>query len=235
MKARVFVLLAACVTLSVAANWWDGFDEPDEEMMCNCAEGWEGTFENPYPCNHMCMNAYRCHLDPRACPVPGETCERTDDPNDYQFECRCTTEPTECGENHCGEIFMGGCPENTACTLENEEYFCKSTCTPDCTDKACGAADGCGGRCSTGSCKNKKDTCGGGGVEFECGRPKGKSNVLTWVVGVICSVVCGGSCAGGIIYVKRRQRKTLVPAGMPDAEEATACVEVETDEGASME
>jgi hypothetical protein len=56
--------------------------------------------------------------------------------------------------NQCGPG-SGSCQQNCACT-------------PQCSGKACGAADGCGGQCSSGSCGSPY-TCGGSGVANECG------------------------------------------------------------------
>lgn len=70
-------------------------------------------------------------------------------------------------------------------------------CEPDCTNRACGASDGCGGSCTAGSCPTGT-VCGGGGRPGvcaclpncapgqACGAPDG------------CGGVCSGYCGGGL-------------------------------------
>lgn len=76
------------------------------------------------------------------------------------------------------------------CKLECE-------CTPTCSNRACGASDGCGGICSSGACPAGQ-TCGGGGVPNQCGctpQCTGKSCGASDGCGGICS---NGSCPAGM-------------------------------------
>ncbi|MDI3282207.1 hypothetical protein [Polyangium sp. 15x6] len=65
------------------------------------------------------------------------------------------------------------------------------TCTISCAGKPCGAANGCGGKCGTGSCP-AGTTCGGGGVYAQCGCTPQCS-------GKACGAPdgCGGACTVG--------------------------------------
>jgi hypothetical protein len=65
-----------------------------------------------------------------------------------------------------------------------------TSCIPQCAGKACGAPDGCGGKCRQGTCP-AGTTCGGGGVANQCG-------CAAQCAGKACGAPdgCGGVCAG---------------------------------------
>lgn len=49
--------------------------------------------------------------------------------------------------------------------------ICNPGCKPRCSGKVCGADDGCGDPCNTGTCAAPGDTCGGAGIPAQCGNP----------------------------------------------------------------
>jgi len=86
---------------------------------------------------------------------------------------------------------MGGKSGTQQCSLAGGSWgACNCSCTPMCAGKACGANDGCGGTCLTGSCPAGQ-TCNAGVCKTgpcspvctgkACGAPDG----------------CGGTCATG--------------------------------------
>jgi hypothetical protein len=87
----------------------------------------------------------------------------------------CNTAMLVCG------TMAGGCPAGQTCGGGGTPNVCGAPpCVPQC-NKACGAEDGCGNTCLTGSCPPGQTgaTCGGGGVPGACG--------------------CTPHCAGGLL------------------------------------
>ncbi|WP_437740933.1 hypothetical protein WMF39_35500 [Sorangium sp. So ce1504] len=87
-------------------------------------------------------------------------------------------------------------PYSAAAKCEDCEPPPPPECTPSCAGKVCGASDGCGWKCSTGSCP-AGTTCGGGGVAYQCGctpQCSGKTCGAPDGCGGICT---GGSCPAG--------------------------------------
>lgn len=71
--------------------------------------------------------------------------------------CQPGLDDAACGN---GGVTCEVCTGQEKCLVNEEnEYLC--TCVPACTGKACGAADGCGGVCQTGSC-GQCQTCQAG-------------------------------------------------------------------------
>lgn len=107
----------------------------------------------------------------------------------------CETEHASCGPvgDGCGDLTLdcGACPSGEVCS----SFACApSSCIPhDCGTAACGAiADGCGGlTASCGTCTATGETCGGGGVANQCGKPVchglclQQTNPATKIVGTI--------------------------------------------------
>ncbi|NOU30357.1 MAG: C1 family peptidase [Polyangiaceae bacterium] len=57
------------------------------------------------------------------------------------------------------------------CNEGSTAPICNPGCKPRCSGKACGADNGCGEPCNTGTCRTPGDTCGGAGVPAQCGNP----------------------------------------------------------------
>jgi len=98
-----------------------------------------------------------------ACPA-GQVCQAG--------TCTCTAQSCGSGccqadacfpgtaDDHCG----GGGAACSDCLAQSQSCGAQQSCfacTPDCSGKACGAANGCGGTCSTGSCPTGQ-VCSGG-------------------------------------------------------------------------
>jgi len=101
--------------------------------------------------------------------------------NQCMAGCICT--PADGKPAQCRKLCLADCNETCACT-------------PSCAGKACGAPDGCGGQCTTGSCPSGQ-TCGGGGVQSQCGctpNCAGKACGAANGCGGVCSA---GACASG--------------------------------------
>jgi hypothetical protein len=84
-------------------------------------------------------------------------------------------EPVETGEVSSPLPKCG--PDSTAPICNPGDPVCK----PRCSGKVCGAADGCGGVCKTGSCPVPNETCGGGGVPAQCGHAS--ADLRPWQTG----------------------------------------------------
>lgn len=108
----------------------------------------------------------------------------------------------EAGESHtvCG-LAGGLCKDCTAAGQYCVGKLCQA-CNPTCANKACGASDGCGGTCNTGSgCCTP--TCGGKicGAADGCGGAcnAGSGCCTPLCGGKLCGAAdgCGGTCGAG--------------------------------------
>jgi len=120
-----------------------------------------------------------------------------------------------CGQlvGHCGKIIdCGGCPAGLKCGAKGPNLCGTSACVPSCTGKACGASDGCGTICATGTC-NIGQRCSAGSCVCDSSSCSGCCNGTTCLggnatsacgVGGTACVPCtgtqtctGGQCQGG--------------------------------------
>jgi hypothetical protein len=76
-------------------------------------------------------------------------------------KCKPKCKGKQCGPDGC-KGKCGKCKQNESCTKGGK---CK--CVPDCTGKPCGAGNGCGGACQSGSCSAGK-VCVRGACEGAC-------------------------------------------------------------------
>ncbi len=68
------------------------------------------------------------------------------------------------GGGFCGDTYCQIAKENSS----NCPQDCVSACSPQCTGKACGESNGCGGICKTGTCSKSGQTCQAGVCIYQC-------------------------------------------------------------------
>lgn len=135
-----------------------------------------------------------------------------------------TSEGVESAQSALASSCVNACMTSCVCTPEDgKPTICRRrcqadceeacTCTASCTGKTCGASDGCGGVCSSGSCPSGA-TCGGGGVANQCGCTAtcaGKACGAADGCGGVCTSTCPTPVPGLIDF-------DITPAGLPLAD-----------------
>lgn len=216
------ILLVVAVAVAQEDDWLS-------EEICGCVLGPDGDGAVAHPCGYLCADpmGYHCHMFVKPCDNAYDTCQMTAG----GWACACTGTCSVCGESVCGQVCTDSalCPTGQTCMDDGlGVYSCQTPCTPTCEDKACGADDGCGNKCATGFCTKKKETCGGGGIEFVCGKKEEKKKTgLAWVVGLVGAVLGAVGCAAGVVVYKKKGKKLVAQP----AAQSTAIPEVETDPG----
>jgi hypothetical protein len=129
----------------------------------------------------------------------------------------CASQSIVCGYagNGCGQVLplCGSCPAGDAC----KNGACVSACTPltACPAGVCGTiGNGCGGTVVCAPCTGS-ETCGGGGVHFECGQAD--ANLCVPLTCGDQSISCGpaGDGCGGVLQCGECDGGTCGGGGSP--------------------
>ncbi|MCB9558413.1 MAG: hypothetical protein H6707_20020 [Deltaproteobacteria bacterium] len=143
---------------------------------CGGQQGWLGCDDATYIA-HAKSRGLVYEQDETACDGQDNDCDGQVDEAAACCQPDCTNKTCGASDGCGGTCMTGRCPSNQTCTAgtclcnlrcgsdccaAGTTCFSGACCTPDCSNKACGADDGCGGTCPTGSCADPLQACTSG-------------------------------------------------------------------------